>query len=127
MVARKGCISLGWIERSGEVCRLNQQAAAHIWDAICDAGRDPEQVVMRFKELGDGRLAVGCYENEEADFKEPIKGLGFIVPMGFWYTTDDRMPLNWIHAKPPPNYGPLGVGKPIDPSYYSVWEGSSNG
>ncbi len=127
MTARKGYVPLSWIERSGEVCRLNQLAAVHIWNAICDTGHDPEQVVMRFKELGDGRLAVGCYEDEEVDFKQPIKGLGFILPMGFWYTTDDRMPLNWIHSRPPPNYGPPGIGKPIDPSYYTMWTDSPNG
>ncbi|OGY41117.1 MAG: hypothetical protein A2Y67_00710 [Candidatus Buchananbacteria bacterium RBG_13_39_9] len=124
MDACKGMLPLGWPEN--EMYRFNTLMGMQLWNAIIDAGHDPEKLVAKFQEIGDGTLAVGFYKDETDDFKQPIKGLGFIVPMGFWYTTDDRMPLNWIGAKPPAGYGPPGIGKPIDPSYYEIVKGSGN-
>jgi len=119
-------IPLDWIFREGEVCVLNMLAALYVWNTVVNAGHDPTKLVMRFREVGDGTLAVGFFANETDDFNKPIEGLGFIIPMGFWYTRDDRMPLNWIWAKPPSGYGPPGVGIPVDPIYYKMWEGSPN-
>ncbi len=91
MHPQKNAIPLDWINRSGEVCRLGELAALHVWNKIIDAGYDPTKLNMRFAEVGDGTLGVGCFESEKDDIKNPIPGLGFIIPAGFWFTNDGRV------------------------------------
>ncbi len=128
-MAMKNAIPLDWVYLSGEEVRFNCLMAQRVWNAVCDAGRDPETLPTKHLELGDGRLAIGFFEKETDDFKCPIKGLGFIIPMGFWSSVDGRMPINWIFKDPPAEYGPPGVGKP-DKSIFNwtpeTLAGSSN-
>lgn len=125
MTVTKNAIPLDWIYRD-KMYRFNFPLARYIWEKVIDAGHDPTKLVMKFQEIGNGELAIGFFNNEADDFNNPIKGLGFIAPMGFWYTTDDRMPLNWIGVNPPSSYGLPGEGAPVDKSYYEMWKGSGN-
>lgn len=104
-MASRNAIPLNWTLLSGDT-RLNQLMALHVWQKVCDSGQDPTTLVVKTRELRDGRLALGFFRSEADDFQKPIEGLGFIVPMGFWWTADNRMPLNWMGVEPPAGYGP---------------------
>lgn len=99
METQKSSVPVGW--PNDETYRFNILMGAHLWNKLIDAGYDPGGMVAKFQELGDGRLAVAFFEDEESDLKNPLPGAGFIVPMGFWYTADRRIPLNWVFAEQP--------------------------
>jgi len=86
--------------------------------------------VIKSWEVGDGTLAVGFFESEDDDIQKPVEGCGFIIPLGFWYTRDDRMPLNWIGSEPPSDYRPQKECGPTPAGlayyYRMVVDGSGN-
>jgi hypothetical protein len=106
MGERKGSIPLSFPNLNNEGRVLNQLAGAHVWDTVIDAGHSPTRLVIKSRELIDGNLAVGFFHDEDDDFDDPIEGLGFVIPMGFWHTTDGRMPLNYTGLAPPSGYIP---------------------
>ena len=115
MAGTKNCLPPSWVHpggANGDIYGLGLMMAMHVWNTICDAGHDPERLTRRFREVGDGTLVVGFFEN--TDSKMTLPDMKFVIPMGFWHTADGRMPLNWPYANPPPGYGPPGVGQPID-------------
>jgi hypothetical protein len=91
-----------WPEDS--VCRLMSPAALDVAIKARKKGHNTDDLVILCQEIGNGELAVGVYPKDETDRESPLEGLGILLPWGFWYTSDGRVPQGVTTKGPPSDY-----------------------
>ncbi len=101
---KDSCIPVDWPNDKNGICHLISITAFYVWEEILEAGHDPEKLIPKMQEVGDGRLALGFYEKEEDDFTNGAI-IGFALGLGTWWTSDGRMPLGWVFSSLPAGYG----------------------
>jgi len=105
------CIPIDWPEDRNGMCHVISLTAFYVWEEIVKAGHDPEKLIPKMQEVGDGQLALGFFENENDDFPNGAV-LGFALGLGTWWTSDGRMPLGWVFNSLPAGYGLPGTVTP---------------
>lgn len=89
----RSTVPLHFMRPNNSACKLMAPAAMKIATEVREAGRNPDDLILLCQELGNGELAVGVFEKGKTNADQLLDGLGFVIPWGFWYTSDGRVPL----------------------------------